>query len=200
MRCCVNLSIANWPNRKQSSVHKHVLRCYNYIIQLLYFYGYVIRVQLLLNKLFWLIGVKQTVIAHQCRETAVLNCHRFLINSGVEKMNKILIWIRTLTPQMSLKYEQMLVFKQLLTFLLNMLFHLFPQFNDLGLEALEARLNKLDMERAAEITRNTCASPTSLILALIYLDRMRSSNPAYLYSVSSTDLFLVSLVSIYRFD
>ena len=73
---------------------------------------------------------------------------------------------------------------------------LFLQFNDLGLEALEAKLNKLDMDRAAEITRNTCASPTSLILALIYLDRMRSSNPSYLYSVSSTDLFLVSLVII----
>jgi hypothetical protein len=64
----------------------------------------------------------------------------------------------------------------------------------MGLEALEAKLNKLDMERCAEITRNTCASPTSLILALIYLERMRNSNPAYLHSVSSTDLFLVSLV------
>ncbi len=26
-------------------------------------------------------------IRHQCRETVVLSCHRFLINSGVEKMN-----------------------------------------------------------------------------------------------------------------
>lgn len=73
------------------------------------------------------------------------------------------------------------------------------KFNDLGLEALEAKLNKLDMDRAAEITRNTCASPTSLILALIYLDRMRSSNPSYLYSVSSTDLFLVSLLVASKF-
>ena len=72
------------------------------------------------------------------------------------------------------------------------------QFNDLGLEALEEKLNKLDMERAAEITRNTCASPTSLVLALLYLDRLRNSNPAYLHSVSSTDLFLVSLVNFLR--
>jgi hypothetical protein len=28
-------------------------------------------------------------IRHQCRETAVLNCHGFLINSGVEKMNNV---------------------------------------------------------------------------------------------------------------
>jgi hypothetical protein len=26
---------------------------------------------------------------HQCRKTAVLGCHRCLINSGVEKMNNI---------------------------------------------------------------------------------------------------------------
>ena len=93
--------------------------------------------------------------------------------------------------------------QQAVKWYLKKLNHLWPhvsqlllQFNDLGLEALEAKLNKLDMDRAAEITRNTCASPTSLILALIYLDRMRSSNPSYLYSVSSTDLFLVSLVII----
>jgi hypothetical protein len=29
------------------------------------------------------------VIRHQCRKTAVLSCHRFLINSGVEEMNII---------------------------------------------------------------------------------------------------------------
>ncbi len=28
-------------------------------------------------------------IRHQCRKTAVLSCHRYLINSGVEKMNNI---------------------------------------------------------------------------------------------------------------
>ncbi len=36
-------------------------------------------------------------IRHQCRKTAVLSCHRFLVNSAVEKMNDILIWIRALT-------------------------------------------------------------------------------------------------------
>ncbi len=28
-------------------------------------------------------------IRHQCRKTAILSCHRFLINSSVEKMNNI---------------------------------------------------------------------------------------------------------------
>jgi len=73
------------------------------------------------------------------------------------------------------------------------------QFNGIGLEALEYKLNKLDMLRAAEITRNTYASPTSLILALIYLERLRNTNPAYLHSVSSTDLFLISLMVASKF-
>jgi len=53
---------------------------------------------------------------------------------------------------------------------------------------------RLDMPRAAQVSRETCASPTSLVLALLYLDRLRGSNPRYLSSVSSADLFLVSLM------
>jgi hypothetical protein len=30
-------------------------------------------------------------IRHQCRQTTVLSYHRYLINTGVEKMNNILI-------------------------------------------------------------------------------------------------------------
>lgn len=67
-------------------------------------------------------------------------------------------------------------------------------FNDLGLDVLETKLNRLDIGRAAELTRNTCASPCSLVLALLYLERLRSSNAQYLNSISSTDLFLVSLL------
>ena len=36
-------------------------------------------------------------------------------------------------------------------------------FNNLGLEDLETKLDRLDVSRAAEITRDTCASPTSLV-------------------------------------
>jgi len=75
-------------------------------------------------------------------------------------------------------------------------------FNNLGIEDLETKLDRLDVSRAAEITRDTCASPTSLVLALMYLDRLRSSNTKYLSTISSTDLFLVSLMvaSKYLYD
>merc|ERR1711997_1244764 len=75
-------------------------------------------------------------------------------------------------------------------------------FNNLGLEDLETKLDRLDVSRAAEITRDTCASPTSLVLALMYLDRLRSSNTKYLNSISPTDLFLISLMvaSKYLYD
>ena len=41
------------------------------------------------------------------------------------------------------------------------------RFGGVGLE----RLGRLDMRRAADLARDTCAGPTSLVLALIYLDR-----------------------------
>ena len=56
-------------------------------------------------------------------------------------------------------------------------------------------LGKLDLDRAFDISKYLCVTPTSLVLSLIYLERLRSQNPVYLATVSSTDLFLVSLVS-----
>jgi hypothetical protein len=41
------------------------------------------------------------------------------------------------------------------------------RFAGVGLE----RLGRLDMRRAADLARDSCAGPTSLVLALIYLDR-----------------------------
>jgi len=75
-------------------------------------------------------------------------------------------------------------------------------FNNLGLDDVETKLDCLNVYRAAEITRDTCASPTSLVLALMYLDRLRSSNTKYLNSISPTDLFLISLMvaSKYLYD
>merc|ERR1711997_403256 len=76
------------------------------------------------------------------------------------------------------------------------------KFNTWGLEGLEKKLDRLNIDKAAEITRETCSSPTSLVLALMYLDRLRSSNPKYLSSISPTDLFLISLMvaSKYLYD
>ncbi len=42
---------------------------------------------------------KTTRIRYKCRKVTVLNCHRCLINTGVEKMNNIYIWIGTLSTR-----------------------------------------------------------------------------------------------------
>jgi len=73
------------------------------------------------------------------------------------------------------------------------------EFTNVGLDALGEKLGRLDMSRAADITRNACAGPNSLVLALLYLDKLRKRNPDYLTSVSSADLFLVSLMVASKF-
>lgn len=73
------------------------------------------------------------------------------------------------------------------------------QFTGVGLDALGEKLGRLDMTRAADISRQACAGPNSLVLALLYLDRLRKRNPDYLTTVSSADLFLVSLLVASKF-
>merc|ERR1712088_38864 len=73
------------------------------------------------------------------------------------------------------------------------------QFTSTGLDALGQKLGRLDMARAADITRQACAGPNSLVLALLYLERLRRRNPDYLTTVSSADLFLVSLMVASKF-
>jgi len=73
------------------------------------------------------------------------------------------------------------------------------QFTGVGLDALGEKLGRLDMGRASDISRQSCAGPNSLVLALLYLDRLRRRNPDYLNTVSSADLFLVSLLVASKF-
>merc|ERR1719273_1134500 len=73
------------------------------------------------------------------------------------------------------------------------------QFTNVGLDALGDSLGRLDMARAADISRQACAGPNSLVLALLYLERLRRRNPDYLTTVSSADLFLVSLMVASKF-
>jgi len=73
------------------------------------------------------------------------------------------------------------------------------QFTNTGLDALGQKLGRLDMARAADISRQACAGPNSLVLALLYLERLRQRNPDYLTTVSSADLFLVSLMVASKF-
>nr|CAG4651822.1 EOG090X069C [Triops cancriformis] len=60
-------------------------------------------------------------------------------------------------------------------------------------------LDRLRLDSAAEISKEACISPCSLMLALIYLDRLRVNNPAYLSSVSSSKIFLVSVLVASKF-
>ena len=64
-------------------------------------------------------------------------------------------------------------------------------------QANKFSLNRLDIEKAAYYTRNGCVSPSLLVLALLYLERLKTCNPKYLTKVSPTELFLISLVSNY---
>jgi len=59
-------------------------------------------------------------------------------------------------------------------------------------------LEKLDVEEASRISRNACVSPCSLVLALLYIERLKNCNPEYLHQIAPSELFLVSLV-IYSF-
>merc|ERR1719242_571148 len=72
-------------------------------------------------------------------------------------------------------------------------------FTTVGLDSLGDSLGRLDMRRAAEVSRTACVGPSSLVLALLYLDRLRRNNPDYLTSISSADLFLVSMMVASKF-
>jgi len=73
------------------------------------------------------------------------------------------------------------------------------QFTESGLDALGQNLGRLSLSRAADMTRQASAGPNSLVVALLYLERLRKKNPEYLTSVSSADLFLVSLLVASKF-
>ena len=55
-------------------------------------------------------------------------------------------------------------------------------------------LERLDVEEASRISRNACVSPCSLVVALLYVERLKDCNPEYLQRVAPSELFLVSLV------
>ncbi|KAK9297860.1 hypothetical protein QLX08_008613 [Tetragonisca angustula] len=60
-------------------------------------------------------------------------------------------------------------------------------------------LERLDVEEASKISRNACVSPCSLVLALLYLERLKDCNPQYLQQVAPSELFLVSLMVASKF-
>ncbi|CAB3982389.1 CNPPD1-like [Paramuricea clavata] len=60
----------------------------------------------------------------------------------------------------------------------------------------------LDKHQAARITRRARISPCALMMGILYTERLAQSNPNYLKKVSSSDLFMVSMLvaSKYLYD
>ncbi|KAI5634493.1 protein CNPPD1 isoform X1 [Phthorimaea operculella] len=55
-------------------------------------------------------------------------------------------------------------------------------------------VKRLHQDSAASISRNACVSPAALVLALLYMERLRSRNPDYLTATAPADLFLITLM------
>ncbi|XP_022124375.1 uncharacterized protein LOC110999568 isoform X2 [Pieris rapae] len=60
-------------------------------------------------------------------------------------------------------------------------------------------VRRLHADQAASIARSACVSPCALVLAILYLERLKLCNPDYLTATSPADLFLVSLMVSNKF-
>lgn len=60
-------------------------------------------------------------------------------------------------------------------------------------------LDRLRLEEAASMSRNACVSPCSLVLALVYLERLKISNVEYVRQVPPSELFLVTMMVASKF-
>lgn len=77
---------------------------------------------------------------------------------------------------------------------------------DIAVELLQksapSPIRKLRKKYAAHVAREACISPCAMMLALVYIERLRHRNPEYLQQMSSSDLFLISMMvaSKYLYD
>ncbi|XP_040842467.1 protein CNPPD1 [Ochotona curzoniae] len=77
---------------------------------------------------------------------------------------------------------------------------------DIAVELLQkaapSPVRRLQKKYVAHVSREACISPCAMMLALVYIERLRHRNPDYLQHVSSSDLFLISMMvaSKYLYD
>ncbi|NWJ10866.1 CNPD1 protein, partial [Crypturellus undulatus] len=77
---------------------------------------------------------------------------------------------------------------------------------DIAVELLQkvapSPIRRLQKKYVAHVSREACISPCSMMLALVYIERLRHRNPEYLQQISSSDLFLISMMvaSKYLYD
>lgn len=69
-------------------------------------------------------------------------------------------------------------------------------------ETCPKTLGFLDVTSASKISRDACMSPCSMMLGMIYIERLKKSNKGYLKSITGSELFLISMMvaSKYSFD
>ncbi|KAK3604586.1 hypothetical protein CHS0354_005417 [Potamilus streckersoni] len=61
------------------------------------------------------------------------------------------------------------------------------------------KLGKLDMYFAASSSRNACMSPCSIMMGIIYANRLKKGNKDYAQKISSSELFLISMMMASKF-
>lgn len=77
---------------------------------------------------------------------------------------------------------------------------------DIAVELLQkaapSPIHRLQKKYVSHVSREACISPCSMMLALVYIERVRHRNPEYLQQISSSDLFLISMMvaSKYLYD
>ncbi|XP_020647785.2 protein CNPPD1 [Pogona vitticeps] len=77
---------------------------------------------------------------------------------------------------------------------------------DIAVEILQkaapSPIRRLQKKYVSHVSREACISPCSMMLALVYIERLRHRNPEYLQQISSSDLFLISMMvaSKYLYD
>lgn len=60
-------------------------------------------------------------------------------------------------------------------------------------------IDQLYRYEAMEMTQNVQVNPCYMVLALLYIERLKDCNPQYLDNVAPSQLFLISLVRRYAF-
>ncbi|XP_052814274.1 uncharacterized protein LOC128241396 [Mya arenaria] len=65
--------------------------------------------------------------------------------------------------------------------------------------AAPRELGKLDEYLAASTTRSACVSPTSMLVGMMYVRRLHQRRPDYLSQISSSELFLISMMMASKF-
>ncbi|XP_075789062.1 protein CNPPD1 [Pelodiscus sinensis] len=84
--------------------------------------------------------------------------------------------------------------------------HLSSPVADIAVELLQkaapSPIRRLQKKYVCHVSREACISPCSMMLALVYIERLRHRNPEYLQQISSSDLFLISMMvaSKYLYD